>query len=144
MSAESDAQRAWKIMRALVADDDRRAEVTEAVGLSFWRAKALRRIAAHSPTLSELAAILQTDAPYITVVVRDLEERGLVVRTANPADGRSKVVRVTDAGAHCAARAESILNRPSGGLSNLPAEDIAVLVNILERAVPPARARQRQ
>jgi DNA-binding MarR family transcriptional regulator len=128
------ADRAWQIMRALVTDDDRRAEVTNAVGISFLRSKALRRIADHPSTLSELAARLQTDAPYITVVVRDLEERGLVTRTANPADGRSKVVRATAAGQRASALAESILNRPPAGLAALPTSDLALLLDLLQRA----------
>jgi DNA-binding MarR family transcriptional regulator len=139
MTEADTAYRAWEIMCALVTDDDRRAEVTEAVGISFWRAKALRRIAAHPSTLTELAGKLQTAAPYVTIVVRDLEDRGLVIRTVNPADGRSKLVSATPAGERAAAAAQSILKRPPSGLAALPASDLDTLLDILQRATPESR-----
>ena len=38
------ARAAWQIMADLVLDNQRRREVSDAVGLSFGKAKALRRI----------------------------------------------------------------------------------------------------
>jgi DNA-binding MarR family transcriptional regulator len=131
------ARKAWGIIRSIYTDDDRRAEVADAVGVSFMRAKALLRIANRPSTMRELAAHLATDAPYVTIVVRDLEERGLATREANPADGRSKVVSITSEGRLIAARAEAILSRPSRGLAELPEADLAVLLEILQRAVTP-------
>jgi len=136
------AKQAWEIIRAIYTDDDRRAEVAEAVGFSFLRAKALLRIASRPSTSRELAATLATDAPYVTIVVRDLEERGLVTRDVNPTDGRSKLVKITPEGQRIAARAEAILSRPAHGVATLPEADLDTLLAILRHAVaadPPAQ-----
>ena len=72
------AARAWQAMRTLVLDRyDRRKKVTDALGMSFIRAKALRLVAAAPMTMRELAAGLGTDPPYTTVAVDDLERRDL-------------------------------------------------------------------
>ena len=125
------ASQAWVQMRSLVLDDDRRREVAEALGLSFFRVKALRRLKDGPFTLRELAGALLTDAPYTTVVVADLAERGLVERVAHPTDRRAKLVRLTSTGAAAARRAELILDRPPTALSSLPPEDLAALQRIL-------------
>ena len=67
----------------------------EALGLSFARMRALRRLAAQPHTLRELAEQLEADPPYVTLIVDDLEERGLVQRTPHPEDRRAKLVQLT-------------------------------------------------
>src|SRR3954452_5468383 len=100
MSAHPDtAVDAWRSMRALVLDlHDRRAAVSEAIGMSYLRAKALRLLVPGPMPMRDLCGALTTDASYTTVMVDDLEDRGLVVREVNPADRRSRLVRITDAG----------------------------------------------
>ncbi|MET7399457.1 MarR family transcriptional regulator [Dactylosporangium sp. NPDC005572] len=128
------AARAWRALRALVLDQyDRRKEVCEALGMSFVRVKALRRIAGGAVTLRELAADLHTDAPYTTLVVDDLERRGLVRRAPHPTDRRAKLVTVTEAGQAAAARAEGLLNEPPPPLLALDAGDLAQLNDIIDR-----------
>jgi DNA-binding MarR family transcriptional regulator len=78
----------WDRIRTMVYDDDRRAEVSAAVGLSFVKVKALRRLLARPMTMRELAAQLVTDKPYLTQIVDALEERGLVLRTVDEQDRR--------------------------------------------------------
>ncbi|NUR93098.1 MAG: MarR family transcriptional regulator [Nonomuraea sp.] len=125
------AARAWSNLRILLQErGDRRREVTEALGMSFFRVKALRALARDPMTLRDLADRLLTDRPYTSLVVEDLASRGLVERTANPADRRSKIVKVTEAGAEVAASAETILNRPPAALYELPEEDLAALDRI--------------
>ncbi|WP_433421292.1 MarR family transcriptional regulator [Microtetraspora malaysiensis] len=53
--------------------------------MSFIRVKALRLVATGPLTLRRLAEQLTTDPPYTTVVVADLERRGLVERTPHHA-----------------------------------------------------------
>lgn len=126
------AAQAWQAMRALVTDRyDRRKKVCDALGMSFIRAKALRRIAGGAMTMRELAAALGTDPPYTTVVVDDLERRGLVTRTVRPGDRRSKLVTITPAGQEQALFAERILGDPPGPVRALPAEDLDALSRIL-------------
>ena len=124
---------AWEVMRALVLDRDAgRREVSEALGMSFGRIKALRRIAALGPLpMRELAGELSTDAPYTTVLVDDLEARGLVHRETNPADRRAKLVRVTADGRRLARKAEAILARPPLGFGNLTEAELAELTRLL-------------
>jgi len=135
-SPESDAARAWTAMRTLVLDThNRRAAVSEALELSFVRAKALIRLAGGPLTMRELAAQLATDPPYTTVVVDDLERRGLARRSTSPEDRRVKIATITDSGARAAATAEEILNEPPPALAALSAEDLAELARILTRLV---------
>ena len=126
------AARAWQAMRALVLDRyDRRKKVCDALGMSFIRAKALRRIIDSPMTMRELAAALGTDPPYTTVVVDDLERRGLVTRTVRAGDRRSKIVAITPDGAGQAELAERILNDAPRPVRELPAADLEALDRIL-------------
>jgi DNA-binding MarR family transcriptional regulator len=135
-SAESDAaRRAWSAMCELVLDNERRREVSEAVGLSFGRIRALRRIARTPMTMKELARNLGIDAPYATLVVDDLEEQGLVERGPHPTDRRVRLVTTTARGNHLAKRAEEILGKPPAGLTSLPASELEAVARGLEAAI---------
>jgi len=132
------AARAWQAMRTLVLDRyDRRRRVVDALGMSFIRAKALRRIAGGPLTMRELAAGLGTDPPYTTVVVDDLERRGLVVRAVRPGDRRSKIVSITPPGRELARLADQILAAPPGPVRDLPAADLATLDRVLTQLLGP-------
>lgn len=128
------AVRVWERMRELVTDrHDRRKEVVDALGMSFVKTKALRRLAIRPMTMRELAEELLTDRPYTTVLVDDLEQRGLVERTVHPEDRRSKIVTTTATGRAAAARAEAIMSVPPDSLLALPSEELALLDEILAR-----------
>jgi len=127
------ARQAWRAMADLVLDNERRRQVSEAVGLSFGKTKALRRIAARPMTMGELAALLGVDPPNLTSLVDELEGNGLVERQAHPTDRRAKLVVATEAGAALARRANEILERPPLRLSELPDDDLETLVQILSR-----------
>jgi DNA-binding MarR family transcriptional regulator len=81
--------------------------------------------------MGELAARADVDPPYLTLIVDDLERRGLVVREEHPTDRRAKVVSLTTEGRDVATIAESILNRPPSPLLELPSEDLATMERIL-------------
>ncbi|GLW07822.1 putative transcription regulator protein, MarR [Microtetraspora sp. NBRC 13810] len=131
-SPEETAGRVWRGLRALVLErHERRKEVCDALGMSFIRVKALRRLAAGPRTMRDLAADLIIDAPYTTVVVDDLERRGLVAREVHPADRRSKIVKVTPEGERAARRADEILSVPPPVILALPAGDLAALDRIV-------------
>ncbi|MEZ0094145.1 MarR family winged helix-turn-helix transcriptional regulator [Streptacidiphilus sp. EB129] len=128
------AARVFAAMRHLVLEqDDRKAEVAEALGMSFVRSKALRRLVAGPLRMSELATALATDKPYTSVIVDDLERRGLVRRSVDLDDRRCKVVTVTELGTAAALRAEAILARPPGVLLALDPEELALLDRVLAR-----------
>lgn len=124
---------AWLAMRNLVLEKyDRRPAVAEALGMSYIRVKALRRIASGPATMRELAAAIGSDAPYTSVLVQDLAARGLVERTEHPDDRRVKVVTITPAGRELAHRADEIQNEPAVVLRRLSADDLAALDRILQ------------
>lgn len=127
------AREVWQAMGDLVLDNQRRREVSEQVGLSFGKVRALRRIAARPMPMRELAALLGVDPPNLTAVVDDLEGAGLVERRAHPTDRRAKVVVATTSGEAMARQAEEILGRPPSGLSELSTDDLDTLVRILTR-----------
>ncbi|GAA3846055.1 MarR family winged helix-turn-helix transcriptional regulator [Amycolatopsis tucumanensis] len=128
------AERVWERMQDLVLHrHDRRRLVADALGLSFFKAKALRRLVPGPLTLGELAELLDTDRPYTTVVVDDLEQRGLVSRTVHPDDRRRKLVTVTPAGAEMAAAANRILSEPPPFFAALDADELAQLDHLLAK-----------
>ena len=125
------ASEAWQAMADLVLNNERRREVSEEVGLSFGKIRALRRIARRPMAMSELASLLTVDPPNLTPLVDDLEGAGLVERQHHPTDRRVKLVVATAQGAALAQRADAILARPPARLSALPAEELENLVRIL-------------
>jgi DNA-binding MarR family transcriptional regulator len=128
------AREVWLLMSDLVLDNTRRREVTEALGMSFGRTRAIRRLARAPMSMGELAGVLGIDPPNATVLVADLESQGLVQRRPHPTDGRAKVVEVTRKGKELARRANAILATPPAGLSELAADDLETLRRLLESA----------
>ena len=129
-SAEA-AHAAWAVMCELVFDNDRRREVADAVGLSFGRTRALRRLVGGPLSMGELASALDIDAPNATTVVDDLEELGLVRRRPHPTDRRAKLVELTRKGKDVARQANAVLGRPPSALAALEPADLETLVRIL-------------
>ena len=126
-AARGDAAEAWLLMSDLVLDNGRRREVSEALGMSFARARAIRRLARRSMSMGELAAALGIEPPNATVVVDDLEAQGLVRRKPHPTDRRTKLVEATRKGRDKARQADAILSTPPPGLSALSAHDLHTL-----------------
>lgn len=138
--AEQAAGEAWRLLRALVLNHERRQEVSAALGLSFNRVRALRALAAEPLTMGQLAGVLTTDAPYTSVMVDDLVRRGLVERSLAPADRRIRLVGLTAAGRRIAVAASAILDRPPEALAGAPAAELDQLVDLLRRLVARAAA----
>jgi DNA-binding MarR family transcriptional regulator len=126
------AREVWTLMSNLVLDNDRRRAVSEALGISFARARALRRVARRPMSMGELAAALGIDPANATVVVDDLESLGLVRRGPHPRDRRAKLVEATRKGKGMARRADAILGTPPPALDALSAGDLDELRRILE------------
>lgn len=126
----------WSLMSDLVLDNQRRREVSEAVGLSFGRTRAVRRVAAEPMSMGELAAVLGIDRPNATVLVDDLERQGLVRRRPHPTDRRAKLVEATRKGRGIAKRANEILGTPPAAMSALSADDLTTLRRVLNSIAP--------
>jgi DNA-binding MarR family transcriptional regulator len=127
-----EAREAWMLMSNLVLDNNRRREVSEALGISFARARALRRVARRPMSMGELAAALGIDPANATTVVDDLESSGLVRRRPHPTDRRAKLVEATRKGKGMARRADAILGTPPPALAALGGDDLEELRRILE------------
>jgi DNA-binding MarR family transcriptional regulator len=126
----------WKLMSDLVLDHQRRRQVSEAVGLSFARTRAVRRVADKPTSMGELAAMLGIDRPNATVLVDDLEAQGLVRRRPHATDRRAKMVEATRKGKAVARRANEILGTPPAALTALSTEDLEALRRVLARIGP--------
>src|SRR5665648_1054703 len=59
-AASDIAREVWTLMSDLVLDHQRRRQVSDAVGLSFSRTRAVRRVAAKPMSMGELAATRRT------------------------------------------------------------------------------------
>ena len=128
----SDARDVWLLMSDLVLDNTRRREVSDALDMSFGRARAIRRLARRPMSMREFADAMDIDPPNATVLVADLEAQGLARRTPHPTDGRAKVVEATRKGKALARRANEILATPPAALSELDADALQTLRQILE------------
>ena len=131
MSADAVSREVWMLISDLVLDHNRRREVSEALGMSFSRTRALRRLAHDSLSMGEHAAALDIDRPNATVLVDDLETQGLVRRRPHPTDRRAKLVEATRKGKALARRAEAILSTPPPALAGMDAADLEALRRIL-------------
>ena len=132
------ARRAWRAVTEIALDRDRKIAVSAALDLSWTRVLALRRLAIQPHTLRALAERLAADPPYVTLMVDDLEQRGLVRRMPHPTDRRAKLVELTAAGRDAAERADAILDEPPVALHDVPADDLRALLRVLEGLVPDA------
>jgi DNA-binding MarR family transcriptional regulator len=128
---DATAQDVWLLMSDIVLDNTRRRDVSEALGMSFGRTRAIRRLA-HAPmSMREFADAMDIDPPNATTLVADLEAQGLVSRRPHPTDGRAKVVEATAKGKQLARQANAILATPPAALAALSPEDLATLHRIL-------------
>jgi DNA-binding MarR family transcriptional regulator len=130
--AEETSREVWLLISDLVLDNERRREVSEALGISFGRTRALRRLARQPLSMGELAAALGIDPPNATVVVDDLESLGLARRRSHPTDRRARVVEATRKGKEMARRADAILSTPPPALSALSTDDLEALRRMLK------------
>jgi DNA-binding MarR family transcriptional regulator len=133
MSADV-AREVWLLMSDLVLDNRRQREVTQTLGITFGRTRAIRRLARQPMSMREFAAAMGIEAPNATVMVDDLESAGLVERRPHPTDRRAKLVEATPAGKALAAKADAILSTPPEGLAALGDEELETLRALLRRA----------
>ena len=127
------ASRVWTALHEFVTGQDRRRALRAALDLGPAKVELLIKLADGPMTLREIARAVAIDPPAATVGVDKLEARGLVHRTAHPGDNRRKLVHLTAAGRDAARRGQAILNEPPPTLTNLDADDLARLDEILTR-----------
>jgi DNA-binding MarR family transcriptional regulator len=119
--------------------EDWRRRMSAVTGLPFGRVRALRRLSAGPLTLRELSDIISSDAPATTVLVNDLEARGLILRQPHPTNRRAKLVSLTRAGRDLVARSNRVLDRPPAAFATVPAEDLAALGRVVDTLLGTSR-----
>ena len=132
---DDDATRVWQELRAFVLAHDHREELRETLGLGrgMGRIKVLMRLTEGPLTLRAIAEFTGVDAPYATLIVDNLEARGLVERTPHPEDRRRKLVTLTPAGQQAAAHASHIISQPPDGFTQLTDAELTLLESLLSR-----------
>ena len=135
MSADPIADDVWRAMAAVVFDnrDAWKRDVIETSGLPFSRIRVLRRLAKRPMTAKEIAEAATMDAPATSVAVTDLEDRGLVVREADPNNRRCKVISLTDEGRRTVAGIEGVDDPAPPPFAALSAEELRSLAAILAK-----------
>jgi DNA-binding MarR family transcriptional regulator len=125
-------------LRLAIARTARRLRQESDMGLSPSMTAALATIERHGPlTPSRLAELERIQRPTATRVIDRLHASGLVERTLDPADGRSRLIAVTATG-RAALRAirgrrNAYLARRLDGLSGEELETLEAAAEILER-----------
>lgn len=127
--------RAWQRLVAVVMDSrwDWRRKMSDAAGLPFSRVRALDRLSRGALTLRALGDVIGTDAPATTVIVNDLEERGLVVRETHPDDKRAKYVSLTAEGKRVLRVARAVNDKAPAIFDNLSDAEVEELLRIVDR-----------
>jgi DNA-binding MarR family transcriptional regulator len=138
MSDDGLAGDVWRAMAAVVFDnrDAWKRTVIEHTGLPFSRVRVLRRLAKRPMTAKEIAAAATMDAPATTVAVNDLQERGLVVREADPTNRRSKLISLTDAGRALVDGIDGLDDPAPRAVTDLPNAELRTLQRILGKMHP--------
>src|SRR5690349_23821568 len=132
-----------RTLREAIQRFNRRVRQTRAVGdLTSSQLSALTSLQlAGALTPRELADIERVQPPTMTKIVGKLEERGLVVRTPHPTDGRQVILAATEQGREMYAQFETARNEwLASQLAGLEPEDRAVLVRAAEILQQVARA----
>lgn len=85
-------------------------------------------------TVGELIEAVLSTSGNMTVVIRNLEQSGLVSRTANPSDGRSFLVCLTDRGRELIADIfKQHMTLVGESLSPIPTEEKETVIQILKK-----------
>jgi DNA-binding MarR family transcriptional regulator len=125
-------------LRLAITRTARRLRQEAAGELSPSGAAALATVERHGPiTPSELADLERVSRPTATRMIGALADRGLILRTPDPEDGRSALVAVTPAGAEALRRLRGRKNAYlARRLRGLEPEEVATLTaaaGLLER-----------
>jgi DNA-binding MarR family transcriptional regulator len=132
---DDQAGRVWSSMRDLVDGYPTRQRMRDALdlGRGSGRVRSLLRLAQGPLSLSGLAEAVGVDAPYATLIVDSLEERGLVERQPDPGDRRRKLVTLTVTGQEAVGRVLSIQREPPPGFDGLTPAELDTLEDLIHR-----------
>ncbi|MFI9508123.1 MarR family winged helix-turn-helix transcriptional regulator [Nocardia sp. NPDC052566] len=129
------ADEVWALLTHVVMDtrDQWKRAVVDRMGMPFSRIRILKRLLPGPLTLGQIATATTMDAPATTVVVNDLEERGLVVREIDPTNRRRKQVSITDAGRAIVTDALATPDPAPAPVTALSPTDLRALRDVLRK-----------
>ena len=129
--------------RALMAAE---LPVLRAHGVSMWGYAVLLALGERpTRTQAALAAAIGADKTRVIAVLDELQDRGLIGRSRDPADRRARLLSVTPRGVRLRESVQrGIQRREERLLSRLPPGDRAAFLRALQAlaALPPAEIRQ--
>ena len=132
---DDQAARVWAAMRDLTGRYPPKEALRGSLNLGrgSGRVKALLWLSEGPLSLSGIAEAVGVDAPYATLIVDTLEERGLVERRPDPADRRRKLVSLTAAGKEAVTLVARIQRQPPPGFGRLSAAELDTLEELVRR-----------
>jgi DNA-binding MarR family transcriptional regulator len=135
LAGEGQAARIWAAMRDLADSHPSKDVLRDALNLGrgSGRVKVLLWLTEGPMSLGALAEAVRVDAPYATLIVDSLEERGLVERRPDSADRRRKLVALTPEGKEAAQRVLRIKREPPPGFASLSAAELDTLEELIRR-----------
>jgi DNA-binding MarR family transcriptional regulator len=135
------ATRVWAAMRRLVGGHPTKQLMRDALdlGRGSGRVRSLMWLSGGPLSLSGLAEAVGVDAPYATLIVDSLEERGLVERQPDPDDRRRKLVSLTPAGSEAVDRVLRIQEQPPAAFGSLSPAELDTLEGLLRRLASESR-----
>jgi MarR family transcriptional regulator, lower aerobic nicotinate degradation pathway regulator len=102
--------------------------------LSMAQVRLLGVLRDRTPTMNELARLMEVDKSSVTGLVERAERRGLVLRVPSVTDRRSVLVRLTASGRELVTQAARRFDADVAGLLGLlPTRDAAVLAGLASR-----------
>lgn len=122
------------LMRAhqqMTAAMDEILKAHELTRTGFLLLSTLRIARAHSRPLGRLGRQMMVHPTTVTLVIDQLEKRGLVRRTRHATDRRTILAELTPEGLEAVTRAADDLARQQFGLGGIDAEQAAQLVEVL-------------
>ena len=123
----------WLAMSDLVLDNQRRREVSEALGMSFGRTRALRRLARAPMSMGDSPRRSASTGRTPRCSSQTSRRRGSSSAAPTRPTGARSSSSCTRKGKTLAKRADAILATPPAGLSALSAEDLETLRELLLR-----------
>jgi DNA-binding MarR family transcriptional regulator len=131
--------RAWSLVRELMAGGEmaeRMRQISATYDLAPGPIKALQHLHRQGHlSMRDIARALGSDPSYVTALVDDLAEHGLVERQSHPGDRRIKTVVLTAKGIKVAEHVEQTFGTPPRSFDALSSAEAEQLARILGKVV---------
>lgn len=126
----------WLNLHALVMDHkwlsrDLLHDRTDGMPWSGYRV--LRRVEDGPLSQGRIADLMGIDAPAVSGIITDLVARGYIDRTADPTDGRRKLVDITDSGREVLDGLRSVTDVVPAPVASLTAAERRELTRLIDK-----------